>query len=151
LLMVLTFLKYNFKFNSIIFLPAAAFIIYYSIVIDQFFVTSCTVTYVTYNYPLGDLYGFFYYLPILMLIVLLILGLPKSNDIRKRKIIKILLFGNLFISIPVIIGFILLYSGNYSVITKIESIMCKFAFVYALCLTIISLYNSKRKNERNNT
>jgi len=150
-LLVAELYEFKSKALNLIFLPAVAFILYYSFVLDQFTVTSCAVLYATYNYPLGDLYGFFYYLPILISIILLIFGLSKTVDSRKKFMIKILLLGNLIISIPVVIGFILMYSGNYSVINKIESIMCKIAFVYALCLSIVCLYNSKRKDERNNT
>ncbi|RPI61967.1 MAG: hypothetical protein EHM44_07685, partial [Ignavibacteriales bacterium] len=56
----------------LIFIPAIAFAIYYSFIIPEFAVTSCTVLYASYHYPLGDLFGAFYYLPILISIVLLI-------------------------------------------------------------------------------
>ena len=133
----------------IIFLPAIFFIFYYSITIPQFAVTSCTVLYATYNYPLGDLFGFFYYLPILISIILLIMFIKKENDKKKSMVGKVLLFGSTFISIPPILGFILMFAGSYSLISAIESIMCKFAFVYAVCLTFICIYNSPFKDERN--
>lgn len=144
---------YNFKSKAIdlIFLPAAAFILYYSFVLDQFAVTSCAVLYATYNYPLGDLYGLFYYTPTLAVIVFLVQGIKKGKDKKTLFISKILLTGNIIISIPVVAAFILMATGDYYLITKIESIMCKFAFTYALCLGVVCLYNSKRKNERNNT
>jgi len=43
-----------------------------------------------------------------------------------------------------------MFSGNHYLIAKIESVMCKFAFFYAVCLSIAVLYNSKGKDERNN-
>jgi hypothetical protein len=46
-------------------------------------------------------------------------------------------------------GFILMVAGSYSLISTVESVMCKFAFVYALCLSFVCLYNSPFKNERN--
>ncbi|RKY90698.1 MAG: hypothetical protein DRQ01_08800 [Ignavibacteriae bacterium] len=144
---------YNFKSKAIalIFLPATAFILYYLFVIDQFTVTSCAVLYATYNYPFGDLYGLFYYAPVVAVIVLLVLGIKKGKDKKTLFISKVLLAGNIIISIPTAIAFILIATGDYYLIIKIESIMCKFAFVYALCLSIVCLYNSKRKYERNNT
>jgi hypothetical protein len=143
----------NFKSKAIllIFVPAAAFIIYYSFVLDQFMVTSCAVLYATYNYPLGDLYGLFYYTPILAAIVLLVRGIKKGKDKKTVFISKVLLAGNIIISIPTAVAFTLIATGDYYLIARIESIMCKFAFAYALCLSIVCLYNSKRKNERNNT
>ncbi len=128
-----------------------SFILYYPFVIDQFTVTSCAVLYATYNYPLGDLYGLFYYTPIMVVMFLLIRGIKKGKDKKTIFISKILLAGNIIISIPVATAFILMATGNYYLIAKIESIMCKFAFAYALCLGVVCLYNSKRKNERNNS
>jgi hypothetical protein len=63
-----------------IFIPAILFSIYYTFIIPEFAVTSCTVLYATYHYPLGDLFGFFYYLPILVSIVLLILFVKIESD-----------------------------------------------------------------------
>jgi len=97
------------------------------------------------------LYGFFYYTPILAAIVLLVRGIKQVKDKKTLFISKILLASNIIISIPVIVAFILMATGDYYLIAKMESIMCKFAFAYALCLSIVCLYNSKRKDERNNT
>jgi len=134
---------------SLIFLPAILFSIYYTFVIPEFAVTSCTVLYATFHYPLGDLYGFFYYLPILISIMLLALFVKKGGDKKKRLIEKVLLAGSIFISIPPVLGFILMFAGSYSLISAMESVMCKFAFVYALCLSFICIYNSPFKDERN--
>lgn len=143
LMIVFVLNDYKSKYRSLIFLPALLLVLYYSFIIDQFAVTSCAVLYATYNYPLGDLYGFIYYTPIFISIILLV-KLFKHNDDKKIKYIsKLLLLGNIVISIPVIIGFIMMATGNHSLIAKIESIMCKFAFVYALCLGYLCLYDSK--------
>jgi len=133
----------------LIFIPAILFSIYYTFIIPKFAVTSCTVLYATYHYPLGDLFGFFYYLPILVSIVLLIRFVKKESEQKKRLIGKVLLFGAVFISIPPLLGFSLIFAGSYAVISAIESVMCKFAFVYALCLTFICIYYSPFKDERN--
>jgi hypothetical protein len=140
--------NYESKFLNLIFLPAIVFIIYYTIVIDKFVVTSCTVLYATYSYPLGDLYGVFYYSPIIVATIILIKKIFSETDERILKISKILLAGNIIISVPVIIGFAMLFTGNHYLITKIESVMCKFAFFYAVSLSIAVLYNSKGKDER---
>lgn len=133
----------------LIFLPAIAFSVYYLFVIPEFVVTSCTVLYASYHYPLGDLFGFFYYLPILISIILLIRFIKSNTDKKQKLIAKVLLFGSLFISVPVLIGFTLMLFNNYSIISAVESIMCKFAFVYAVCLSFICLYNSPFNDERN--
>jgi len=77
------------------------------------------------------------------------LSIKKESDKKKKLIGKVLLFGAVFISIPPILGFILVFAGSYSLISAMESVMCKFAFVYALCLTFICIYNSPFKDERN--
>lgn len=133
----------------LIFLPAIVFSVYYLFVIPEFAVTSCTVLYASYHYPLGDLFGFFYYLPILISIFLLIRFIKNNSDKKLKLIAKVLLFGSLFISIPVLIGFTLMFLKNYAIICAMESIMCKFAFVYAVCLSFICLYNSPFNDERN--
>ena len=133
----------------LLFLPAIFFLFFYSFAIPEFEVTSCTVLYATYHYPLGDLYGFFYYLPILISIILLALFVKKEGDKKKKLISKVLLFGGIFISIPPVLGFILMFAGSYSLISAMESVMCKFAFIYALCLSFICIYNSPFKDERN--
>lgn len=138
--------NYRSKYLYLIFLPAISFIIFYSFVVEKFAVTSCTVLYATYSYPLGDLYGFFYYLPIIISSFILVRTLIKSEDKRITYISKVLLYGNIIISIPVIAGFVLMFSGSHYLITKIESIMCKFALGYTICLAIVSLYNSRVKN-----
>jgi hypothetical protein len=134
---------------SLIFIPAIFFSVYYTFVIPEFAVTSCTVLYATYNYPLGDLFGFFYYLPILISIILLVLFVKKEIDKKKLLIGKILLAGAIFISIPPVLGFVLMFAGSYSLISAMESVMCKFAFVYAVCLGFVCLYNSQSSKNFN--
>jgi hypothetical protein len=47
------------------------------------------------------------------------------------------------VSLPVIAAFILLAIHNESLLVIIESVMCKFAFVYAVCLGYFTLLNKK--------
>ena len=133
----------------LIFIPAVTFSIYYLFVIPEFAVTSCTVLYASYHYPLGDLFGAFYYLPVFISIILFARFIPKTDDKKKKIIAKVLLFGSIFISLPVLLGFTLMFFKNYSIISAMESIMCKFAFIYAVCLSFICLYNSPFNDERN--
>jgi len=149
LLLVLTLTHTLKSLSYLIFLPAVFFSIYYTFIIPEFAVTRCTVLYATYHYPLGDLFGFFYYLPILISIILLALFVKKENDKKKKLIGKVLLFGAVFISVPPVLGFSLMFAGSYAVISAIESVMCKFAFIYALCLSFVCIYNSPFKDERN--
>ena len=151
LILIFRLLDYRKKASGLVFLPAISFIIYYAFLIDQFKVTSCAVLYASYYYPLGELYGTFYYLPITVSMILSVRIILKDKEKKKKFIAKILLTGNLIISIPVVTGFILMFTGNYYLVSKMESIMCKFAFFYALSLGIISLYNSKRNNGRKDT
>ena len=149
LLLVLSLTRTLNLYGVLVFAPAILFSVYYTFIIPEFAVTSCTVLYATYHYPLGDLFGFFYYLPILISIILLALFVRKESDKKKRLVGKVLLFGAVFISIPPVLGFSLMFAGSYSIISVMESVMCKFAFVYALCLSFICIYNSPFKDERN--
>ncbi len=147
LILVLSLLfRINKKFY-LLFLPAAFFIIYYAVVIEQFEVVRCTVVYATYNYPLGDLYGFFYYMPILISFLIL---LKKREALDKKQFYR-LLIAHLFITIPVAVGFTLLYLGFPTLIASMESILCKFAFGYAICLALFILNNKSGTDERNHT
>jgi len=151
LILLFRLFNYENKFSNLIFLPAIGFTVYYAVIIEQFHVTSCAVLYASYNYPLGELYGAFYYLPIVISMIWLIKTIRSNGEKKEKFISKILLTGNLIISIPVIIGFVLMISGNYYLISKMESIMCKFAFFYAVCLGIVCLYNSKKPDGRKDT
>ncbi|RPI66769.1 MAG: hypothetical protein EHM47_16070, partial [Ignavibacteriales bacterium] len=105
LLLILSVIKSRSKINYLIFIPAVFFVVYYLFFIDQFKVVKCTVLYAVYNYPSGDLFGFFYYLPILISFIIL---LKKRKEIA-RKQTAILFIAHLFIIVPVSTGFILLY------------------------------------------
>lgn len=139
------------KLLYILFLPPLFFTIYYQLFISEFEVTGCTVLYASYNYPLGDLYGVFYYIPIVVTIIWLIRTIRKSEETKTKTISSVLLFGYLFAALPVIAAFVLMAYNNYGLLSVIESIMCKFAFVLALCLSFAAIFNSRKKNERNNS
>lgn len=137
------------KKHFLLFIPALFFSIYYLFHIPKFEVAKCTVLYASYHYPLGDLYGFFYYLPIVISMIILIKTIPGTEDKKYKLIYKVLLYSTIFISLPVVAGFTLMFAGSYTIISSMESIMCKFALVYALSLSFIILYNSPFRNERN--
>jgi hypothetical protein len=127
----------KFGITLLIFLPALFFILYYLIMVDQFIVVKCTVFYATYNYPLGDLYGFFYYMPVLISFIIL---LKKKEALDKKQFYR-LLIAYMFITIPVVVGFSLLYLGFPALIASMESLLCKFAFGYAIFLALYCLNN----------
>lgn len=139
------------KFLYLVFLPPLFFTIYYSIIVDEFTLKGCTVLYASYHYPLGDLYGAFYYLPIIATIIWLIKTIKSNAEKKIKTISSVLLFGYIFTAIPTVIAFVLMAYNNYALLSIIESVMCKFAFVLALCLSFAAIYNSGKKNERNNS
>ncbi|MHB1687491.1 MAG: hypothetical protein ACYCVH_08960 [Ignavibacteriaceae bacterium] len=140
------------SYTKFIFLPAIMFAVYYSAVIPKFVVVSCTALYASYSYPLGTLFGVVYYLPLIISMIILSKGLRrfKKKDVKKVFLLKIILGGLIFISIPVVIAFIFLAFNRRVLLNSIESIMCKFAFVYVVCLSIFILNNKKVSDERNN-
>jgi hypothetical protein len=138
LIFVLDLLNKRFRYDKLLFIPMLLLILYYMMVIPEFQVARCTVMYAVYNYPLGDVYGLLYYLPLLSLLILLFSGL-KTEDEGTRNDIKILIAGNLFTLIPVISAFALKFSGNDNLLMMIESVMCKFALVLAVTYSIVIL------------
>lgn len=143
LLFVATIFKINTKYFKLFFLPPIFFIVFYAFNIPHFEVVHCTVLYAAYNYPLGDLYGAFYYSPVI--ISMIILAKKLSSNTLEKRYAGILLTGHIVMSIPVITAFILKALDNYILLEGIESIMCKFAIVYAFCLSYLALKNKEQK------
>jgi len=146
LFFILTFYKYHSKLFALLFLPAIAFVIYYSTIIHLFNVHSCTAFYAIYKYPNGDLYGLFYYLPVLVTIFFLIKGVLTSTNKTTVHLSKMLLTAYILISFPVIIAFSLILLKNELLLHSIVSVMCKFALLLAITLTYFAL-NFKKANE----
>ena len=145
LYMVLHIIGLSGKKLSLVFLPAFFFVIYYAYLIPAFKSSNCTPFYVSYNYPLGDLFGFFYYAPVLISAVLLYMKMSKKSD-RGNMHEKVLFAGITFTMLPPVIAFLLLIAGRENLLNVIESVMCKFAFVYALCLSFFCLNNKSVEN-----
>lgn len=131
------------KFQGLIFAPAIFFTLYYFLTINEFRVRECSVIYASYHYPLGFLYGFFYYLPIVIALYIAFSNLLKSSDKIIQKNNAILIFGYLSFLIPMIIA-LLVYPDS---VNFIESLMCKFAFVLSLSISYFVL-DIKRKGKR---
>lgn len=143
---LLSYYKIEIKYSKLIFVPAIAFVIYYSSVINEFAVVKCAVLYASYTYPLGILYGVFYYLPFAAAIFVLINRVMKEKDRKRIFLSQVLLGGHIFIALPVLIAFLVASFGEKYLLNIIESIMCKFAIVYAFCLAYFGLNNFKEKN-----
>jgi hypothetical protein len=141
LLFILTLFRYKSKLFPLIFLPAVVFITYYSVIISEFEAVKCTVLYATYNYPLGDVYGFFYYLPLLAAFILIMRNMNRTHEQKFPISLRYLFYGNLSLIIPVAIAFTLLALGYVGLRDSIESILCKFAFLYCLVLVYFALSN----------
>ena len=143
LILVLSYLKIKSYLKLLIFLPAVLFVVYYSSVIGEFAVAKCSVLYASYNYPLGTLYGAFYYLPIFLSFLLLYKNL-KNRDFPVKQT-KLLIIGHYFIIIPAVASFILLLLNLPGLLNSIESVLCKFAFGYAAVLGFFTLNNRNTK------
>lgn len=139
LFITLRFWNYNKPYNYFIFFPAIFFSIFYLFVIDDFVVSKCTVVYASYNYPLGFLYGVFYYLPILTSILLLGYKHYTNRTSDKTKLNQILFWGYCITFIP---GFIFtrIVPG---MLQAVESILCSFAFILFLFISYFILKNRK--------
>lgn len=144
LLIVLRFWNYNSRYWLLLFVPAIFFTIYYYLSVDQFYVGKCTPFYASYNYPLGFLYGLFYYTPVLTTVVLLSVKVEMNNG-NKKLLNGVLLGGYVLISIPVAASFVFAWLGKPGLQLVIESVMCKSAVVLAFCYLYFSLQNKKEK------
>lgn len=135
-----TVIKFSGKesqYSKLVFIPALFFIIYYPFVIDQFAVTKCTVLYASYHYPLGELYGIFYYLPIIFSMIILNKKWGAETDPLRKTLTRTFLFGYLFTFIPAMI----LAIAIPTFLTAVDSLLCKLAFVFATFLMIFVLKN----------
>jgi hypothetical protein len=140
------FVKKNESIRYMFILPFF-FIIYYALVLNSFKVVSCTVFYTVYHYPLGTLYGIYFYLPVAASIFFLISYLRKGTIQKNILFAGLLLTGHIIMAIPVIFAFLFAALRMPGMLNSIESIMCKFAFSYALCLTFFALNNKESVNE----
>lgn len=140
---VFSFLKIESSIKNLIFLPALFFVVYYSFIIEKFSVVKCTVLYATYSYPLGTLYGLFYYLPLFITFVLMYRKF-RSKEVQTGNPLKILIIGHYFIIIPVVASFILFLLNLPGLVNSIESILCKFAFGYAISSSFFALNNKSK-------
>lgn len=124
------------------YLPAVFILIYYLYSIYQFQIIKCTVLYAVYNYPLGLLYGVFYYSPVIIAFILLLNSYRKNIEEDKKKQVRILIIGFALTFIPMSIAVYF-----YPVATEfIESVLCKLALILALCFSLFALRNGNNKN-----
>ena len=131
------------NYHKLIFIPALFFIVYYATIIPVFNIKLCTPFYAVYYYPLGDLYGFFYYVPIIISMWLMFTDMRNKNS-NCRKLSRILLSAYVLICLPVIIAFILAFSQQTVLLNSIVSVMCKFALLLAFALTYFTLLNKNK-------
>jgi hypothetical protein len=124
---------------KILFIIPLMFIVYYAFIINRFEMTSCTVLFAVFNYPHGTLYGVYYYLPVVATVYFLISYIKKGSVRKKVLYAELFLTGHAIMIIPVLFAFLLSALNMRAMLNSVESIMCKSAFVYALCLTFFAL------------
>lgn len=134
---VLKFSARESHFSKLVFIPALFFIVYYLFVLSQFAVTKCTVLYASYHYPLGELYGIIYYLPIIFSIIILNKKWGAETDPLQKSLTRTFLFGFLFTFVPSMV----LAIAIPAFITAVESLLCKLAFIFASFLFYFALKN----------
>jgi len=130
----------NIFFNKItkfVFVPAVAFAILYAFQIDNFHVIKCTPFFADYSYPYGDVYGFFYYLPVIAVIFMLWKFQKSTTDKLKKKLSVILLSGYVLAFIP---GWIFAFSFS-GALAVVESLLCKLAFFLVIAFAYFAITN----------
>ena len=146
------YLVYNFfvrdnKNLKILFIVPLMFIVYYAFIINRFEMTSCTVFFAVFNYPHGTLYGVYYYLPVVATVYYLISYLQKGSKGKKMLYAVLFLTAHVIMILPVLFAFLLSALKMHAMLNSVESVMCKFAFGYALCLTFFGLNYKRDSND----
>lgn len=140
---VLVITNHESKYNYLLLIPPIFFTIYYPFVLDNLSVTLCTIFVAEYDYPLGEIYGIFYYAPILATIILLGLELTKKIGPKKKRNIGFLLAGYTFSFLSPLL--ILVFYPP--IIQVIESFLCKFALFLAVASSFFALFNKEEKTD----
>jgi len=116
------------------FMLAVALSIVIWIALDERFVSDsvCNVVYAKYSNPTPRLriYTWFYWLGLLGMIVLPVLGVRSSDDPNQQRLLKFVLIGSLGFIVPgvIVTHFVAPAQG------ALPSIMCHFALVFAIFL-----------------
>jgi hypothetical protein len=134
------------KLIPILFLPVLLLLIYYLFFLNQFEITICTVLFVAYEMPLGDLYGVIYYLPIIISIYLL--SRMLSNPVYKENKINIIIVLSGILTTFVPVALIIAMFPN--LIEYVESFFCKAASIIAFTFTIYAMRNNSKNKVKEN-
>ena len=139
--LVMTIRNDRIFLRKIIFLPIILLLLYFTLIIPEFVVTRCTVLFAAYDIPLPDLYGFLYYSPVLISIILLTRMIFSSEYKNQTTNLIILNTGMVLTFIPT--WLIILAFPN--LIEFVESLLCKSASIMALTLTGFAIRNKEVK------
>jgi hypothetical protein len=116
--------------------------LFYAIIPDAFTFQTCNPFYATYAYPLGNVYGIFYFGYIGWAFVLIIISLirnRKTHAKNENKKAIFVLIGYLSFLLPMGLTLII----DTSTINALESIMCKYAILLATTLLFFSFQYSR--------
>ena len=129
--------------RRIIYIPIMLLLFYFTLIISEFVVTRCTILFAAYDIPLPDLYGFLYYSPVLISIILLF-KMIKSEEYQKQKTNLIILNTGMVLTFIPTWFIILLFP---SLIEFVESFLCKSASIMALTLTVFAMRNKDERKD----
>lgn len=130
------------------FICGIALSVYYLIVPNAFNLQTCNPFYAVYTYPLGNLYGIFYFgfigwALILIGIGWIVNGRKSRKDLNKKA--ALVLIGYLSFLVPMAITVVV----DFSTSSAIPSIMCKYALLLATTLLIFSFQYRRDANSEN--
>jgi hypothetical protein len=123
------------------FVPLFAIDVFYFFSINNFKVSECNVFYAIYYYPLGFLFGVFYYLPIAISMLILFSAFNETTKFKKE--LNVLKVGFALTFLPAWI----LELISHQVLIGIVSILCKFAVILAFSLTYFMLKFRMKEKE----
>lgn len=132
--------NYRGRIFNLIFLPALFFIFYYATVLGELWISGCSVFYAIIEYPVGNVYGIFYFLPVIIGIYFVYIAYKQSEGLSRR-LYLILLVGYLVTLLP---SGLLVITVD-SIWNVKESFMSKFGFFLALSASYVSIMNKEEK------
>jgi len=115
---------------------------YYLIVPNAFDLQTCNPFYAVYTYPLGNLYGIFYFGFIGWALILIGIGWIVNNKQKRKYMSKkatLVLVGYLSFLLPMAITVVV----DFSTSSAVPSIMCKYALLLATTLLIFSFQHER--------
>lgn len=134
-------LQSKIRDHLVSFVLGIGFSFYFAVLPDSIALVDCNPFYAVYNYPQQTLYSIYYYLILLYAIGKVILDVLRNGNSQQ----SLLLLGYFGFLLPMAVTLVF----NQAFTNAIPSIMCKYAIVLAIVLTVLAVNGAKKLEIRN--